>query len=223
MEPSHHMLTGNECLVDCVVDLSDASVLNFWQWAFSALRANNTRGVFAEWIVAKLLSIPLSEPRDSWAAQDIVTPEGVRIEVKCSAYVQTWSQPRGHSRIVFTGLRGRTWTPETGYSDSQTFNADVYVFCVQTERDASRWNALDLGQWRFWILPKSVLEDLGQKSLSLSKLSKLTKEMTASELQYEATAARCSSGLAAVVRSRPVFQSPEEKAENGRIDRGSDS
>ena len=33
------MLTGNECLVGSDCALSDAPVLNFWQWAFSDLRA----------------------------------------------------------------------------------------------------------------------------------------------------------------------------------------
>ncbi|HPO07781.1 MAG TPA: hypothetical protein PLZ55_03870 [bacterium] len=180
-------LTGNETPRSPDLGLADATVLDFWRWAFSDLCLNNVRGVFAEWLVAKLLGIELQASRDSWAASDLQTPDGVRIEVKCSAYIQSWEQPHGSSRIVFTGLKGRSWNPETGYSQEPTYNADLYVFCIQIEKEKSKWNALDLNQWRFCLLSRDELVRLNNKTLSLTTLAKTTPEMTAQEFRKAAT------------------------------------
>jgi len=178
-------LNGNERLYAIIQGLKNDTVLDFWQWAFSNLRANNVRGVFAEWLVAKLLDIPLTV-RDSWIEWDLMTPEGVKIEVKTSAYLQTWSQKRP-SQIIFTGLKGRKLDPETNqYAREATYNADIYVFCVQIEQDPNKWDALDLEQWRFYLLLREQIEQLNQKSLSLKPLTNMSQEMTADEFRQEA-------------------------------------
>lgn len=66
--------------------------------------------------------------------------------------------------------------------------ADIYVFCTQIEQDSERWNALDLNQWRFYLLTKSEMEQLNQKSLSLGVLARMCPEMTADEFQARAMA-----------------------------------
>lgn len=66
-----------------------------------------------------------------WHEFDVLTPDEVRIEVKSSAYVQAWTQ-KSLSRIVFSRLKARRWDPATGESSEATYNADVYVFCLQT-------------------------------------------------------------------------------------------
>jgi hypothetical protein len=167
--------------------ISDATVLDFWQWAFSDLRVNSMRGILAEWIVAKLLGIDSQgfTARDPWGEYDLKTPEGVTIAVKTSAYVQTWRDV-ATSRIVFSGLRGRTWSPESGYAQAATYNAHLYVFCVQIEKDLTRWNALDLEQWRFYVVPRDQLISHGGSSITLSVLKTFARELTASELSHEA-------------------------------------
>lgn len=185
-------LTGNETISSNINPLRDASVLDFWCWAFSDLKANNIRGIFAEWLVAKLLDID-APVRDSWAAWDLETPEGVRIEVKTGAYLQSWEQ-KGPSKIVFSGLRGQTWEPLNGYSGTATCNADLYVFCVQTEKDPDKWSALDLSQWRFYIMTRSQIEETGCKSLALSTVRRYSDEMNAAE--FVETARRHISGCA---------------------------
>lgn len=94
-------LDGQESVIIDGHPLAKASILDFWQWAFSDLCANNVRGVFAEWLVAKLLDIDLPDARDSWAAWDLQTAEGVTIEVKCGAYVQSWETSLTASRTLF--------------------------------------------------------------------------------------------------------------------------
>ncbi len=69
----------------------DATVADFWSWAFSDLRANTTRGVLAEFLVAK--AVGATQPvREAWDNYDVLAPDGTRIEVKSSAYLQSWTQ-----------------------------------------------------------------------------------------------------------------------------------
>ncbi|MEW6234032.1 MAG: hypothetical protein AB1656_01470 [Candidatus Omnitrophota bacterium] len=176
MKPNR--LTGGEYLDSSQNELIRNTVLDFWQWAFSDLRSNDIRGVFAEWLVAKLLDIPLSV-RDSWAEWDLIMENGIKIEVKASAYLQTWKQKQP-SRIVFSGLCGRKLNAETNqYAPISTYNADLYVFCVQIEKNTLLWNALDLNQWRFYLLTKNQLAQYKTKSISLKTLAAAADELTA--------------------------------------------
>ena len=119
--------SGGETLAGADVSVPDASILNFWQWAYSDLLDNVTRGVFGEWLVAKLLGLTFEESRPSWQAWDIEMANSVRIEVKTSAYVHKWTpadtddaaKPKKRSRIEFTNLRTKAFMDE-----AQTILAD---------------------------------------------------------------------------------------------------
>ena len=82
-------------------------ILSFWQWSGSDLLSNATRGVLAEYLVARALGAA-DEPRVEWDAVDVRTPEGVSVEVKASAYIQSWPQER-LSRISFATRPTRGW------------------------------------------------------------------------------------------------------------------
>ncbi len=148
----------------------ESSVIDFWRFAMSDLRMNNVRGYLAEVLVAR--AVGATGPRVEWDAYDVLAPDGTRIEVKASAYVQAWAQRRP-SRITFTGLTGRTWTPEGGAAEEQTFNADVYVFAVQTAVDHDTYEPLDVDQWQFYVLPRQVLAGRGNRSIGLATLESL--------------------------------------------------
>lgn len=148
----------------------DASVSEFWAFAMSDLRMNNVRGYLAEWLVAK--AVGATTPRVEWDAYDVLSPDDIRIEVKASAYVQAWNQT-APSSISFTGLYTKTWTPETGYSETAGYNADVYVFCVQTAKSTDEYDALDVGQWEFYVAPAIQLVELGQKSMGLRTVQRI--------------------------------------------------
>ena len=70
-------------------------------------------------------------------------------------------------------LSARTWTAEAGYSTAGSYNADGYVFAVQAAIDHETYDALDLDQWSFWVLPRSAVEDTGLRSKQLSKVQTL--------------------------------------------------
>jgi hypothetical protein len=193
-------LQGAERLLGQGTELLDGTVLGFWRWAFGDLCPNDIRGVFSEWLVAQLLSIPLKATRESWGAWDLRTPEGVTIEVKSCAYVQVWhGEKQRPSRISWSGLTGQTWDAETNlYSGERTYNADLYVFCVQSEKDPHRWNALDLDQWRFYLLTREQVAGLSVRSLSESRLRTLVQPMKAAEFRAAGRAA-----IEGVARGRP--------------------
>jgi hypothetical protein len=77
-EPSDRISGG-------AVELADASLLDFWCWAFTDLCDDDVKGIFVEWLVVKALAIPQVR-RVSWANSDLITAEKVRIEVKASAF-----------------------------------------------------------------------------------------------------------------------------------------
>lgn len=68
----------------------DFDVLDYWRWSSSDFVSNVTRGVLAEYIVARAVGVSTAEIRDEWAMYDLETPDGITIEVKSAAYVQSW-------------------------------------------------------------------------------------------------------------------------------------
>lgn len=64
-------------------------LLDFWQWSTSDLVSNVTRGRLAEYIVARALGLDTNGVRNEWAAFDLQTESGVKIEVKSAAFIQS--------------------------------------------------------------------------------------------------------------------------------------
>lgn len=149
----------------------DATVADFWRWAFSDLRMNNVRGILAEFLVAKAVGA-VDTPKEEWANFDVQTPDGVRIEVKASAHWQSWPQ-RAPSKIIFSGLTARTWQDDGSYSKDRQVRADVFVFAVQACADPTKYDPLDVSQWAFYVLPASTVAASGTRSLSLAALAGL--------------------------------------------------
>jgi hypothetical protein len=176
--PQARILSGNEPITG-----ADARLRDFWAWAYSDLRANTVRPMLAEYLVARAVGADL-RPRVEWDSYDVLTPHGLRLEVKSSAYLQAWEQPR-LSAITFGGLRARVWTDD-GREVEQTYNADGYVFAVQTATEHAAYDALDLDQWSFWVLPAAAVAATGQRSLRLS----VVREMAGPPVGYAELAQR---------------------------------
>jgi hypothetical protein len=164
--PVPELMTGDEPIVG-----AEATLRDFWSWCLSDLRTNTVRPMLAEFLVARALGAE-QRPRVEWDAYDVLTPDGIRIEVKSGAYLQAWEQSK-LSKVVFGGLNARTWTAKHGHSTAGSYNADVYVFAVLTATDHASYDALDLHQWLFWVLPRSVVEGTGQQSMQLSRVEAL--------------------------------------------------
>jgi hypothetical protein len=128
--------------------MKEASILDFWQWAFGDLCDDDIKGIFVEWMVAKLLGIQTAR-RISWANSDLKTINGVRIEIKSSSYWQSWKLLDGEgnlynpplypitekTHITFAGLKARDATLVSKDSDQPDLKSDVYIFAFQHETD----------------------------------------------------------------------------------------
>lgn len=153
----------------------------------SGLVDNTTRGVLAEFIVARAVGAPTVGARDPWATFDLETPEGVKIEVKSSSYVQSWAQDR-LSDINFGIAPSYAWDPEIGdFEGEPKRHADVYVFALLAHKNQSTIDPMDLDQWEFYVLPTAVLDkDFGsQKRITLKALKELTSKTLTSPVHFD--------------------------------------
>lgn len=137
---------------------------------------NTQRGAYAEYLVSVALGAEAATRKD-WGPYDVLTPNGIRVEVKASAYIQAWKQSK-LSKIIF----GIPQTHKYDF-DADAFNydaeiirqSDVYVFCVEKCKNTDELNERDLSQWDFYVISTAQInETLGmQKTVSLSTLLKI--------------------------------------------------
>lgn len=150
------------------------TLLDFWMWAHSDLIGNAQRGILAEYIVGMALDANC-KTRTEWDSYDILTAEGVKIEVKSSAYIQTWGQ-KEYSKISFGIQPTFAWDNVSNtYETIKRRQADFYVFCIHKHKDQETINPLDLLQWDFYVLATKVLNEKmpNQKTITLSRLKAL--------------------------------------------------
>lgn len=154
-----------------IVGIENSEIHEYWSWAHSDLLENTERGVFAEYLVALALGL-VHVPRQNWLPYDLLYKEKIKIEVKSSAYIQSWQQKQ-HSKIIFNISRTRSWDPLTNMvANHKTRDADFYVFCVYKEEDRNKANVLNVLSWDFFILPTPVIEKIfpDRKTIGLSSL-----------------------------------------------------
>ncbi len=148
-------------------------LLDYWRWSGSGLLDNTNRGILAEFLVAAALDLH-KEPRKEWQAYDLRTASGSTIEIKSSAYVQSWKQSK--RSVIQFGIAPRSnWDPETGeWREGLRRWADIYVFCVFHGEEPL--DPLDTSNWDFYVLPTEVLdrECPRQKTIGLNSLKRLS-------------------------------------------------
>jgi hypothetical protein len=164
-------LTGDEEFVG-----SPLAVGDFWRWAYSDLRTNVVRGVLAEFLVARAVEDP-SPLREAWDSLDVKTKSGIKVEVKSSAYLQSWNQHK-LSSIIFSGLAGRAWSSETNeLAVERTLRAEVYVFAIHSCQDPDDYDPLRLSDWSFKVMGVNDLAASGAgRSVTLAFLERYSPE-----------------------------------------------
>lgn len=148
------------------------TLIDFWRWSVSDLMSNATRGRLAEYLVHRAVGSAEGAVRAEWDAFDLTTPEGIRVEVKSAAYIQSWHQQR-ESAIVFRVPPTKAWSAATNQQEALAKRqADVYVFALLRERATP--DPLNVRHWHFYVLPTQVLNSRarGQHSISLASLIK---------------------------------------------------
>ncbi|KAA3436756.1 hypothetical protein [Rufibacter hautae] len=163
------------------------SLLDFWKWSVSDILSNATRGRLAEFIVATATSIDIRQVRNEWGAYDLETPNGVKIEVKSAAYLQSWEQNR-LSTISFSTKLSMPWDWEIDKRSTVAVrSADVYVFCLLHHEDKRTVDPLNMNHWEFYVLATEELNNYkrSQHSITLNSLKKLTNAVLYNELDQE--------------------------------------
>ncbi len=153
----------------------DFNVLEFWQWSASDLLSNATRGRLAEFIVAKALGISTAGVRNDWDPFDLQTAEGIKIEVKSAAYLQSWHQ-NAYSLINFSIAETCYWDANTNKMvKERKRHADMYVFALLDHQDKTTVEPMNLDQWRFFAIPTTVINDTfpGKESVKLIEVQGL--------------------------------------------------
>ena len=153
-------------------------VLSFWQWNTSDFLSNMARGILAEYIVAQALDASPDGVRDEWASYDLLTRDGIKVEVKSGAYLQSWFQTK-LSKISFRIPKTKAWDPEVNaFYGVAKRQADVYVFALLAHKDKKTVDPLDVSQWQFYVLATSVLdEQIGSKrTISLTAVKRLAED-----------------------------------------------
>lgn len=145
----------------------NATVGDFWRWAFSDLRDNYLRGVLAEFLVAAALG-RTETLRKGWDNYDILTSSGIRVEVKASGYLQSWPQAKPSS-LNFGRVIGRSWDENTNqFGAEPEVRADVFVFAVHTCTDHAVYDVLDVGQWEFYVVSGERVRECSYKTVGIA-------------------------------------------------------
>ncbi|WP_291861309.1 hypothetical protein [Marinilabilia sp.] len=146
----------------------------FWQYAYSNFLDNRNRAALGEYIVAKAVGVSRS-PESSWESFDILSPEGIKIEVKTAGYAQIWKQKK--PSVPSYDIKQKSgWSGETSVYDSIiTRQADVYVFCLHHEKNPVICNPLSSDTWSYNVVATNDIEQkLGpQKSVRISTIENI--------------------------------------------------
>lgn len=152
--------------------LNGVTVGNFWSWAFSDILINTNRAIFAEFLVGTALNV-INSPRREWDNVDLYYCNKA-IEVKCSAYLQSWDQKKLSSVKYDIGVKqqGDAACLNKIDVDHPIRASECYVFCLYKEIDKSKADVLDIFSWEFYIMSTSEINNIfpHQKSISLSVL-----------------------------------------------------
>ena len=137
---------------------------------------NTIRGFLVEFLVAQAVG-ETAPHRVEWAPFDVKGADGTRIEVKSTAYLQSWitrklTTPRWTFQTVDSA---KSWDEDSGqeFPIDPIDRADVWVFALQTCQVPEEYDPLDIDQWEFRAVPHVQLFELKQRSTGISTLDRL--------------------------------------------------
>lgn len=173
--------TGDETLM-FKGEKTNYTLLDFWQWSVSDILSNAIRGKFAEFIVGSVIELNTNNLRSEWSAFDLISKEGIKIEVKSASYIQSWQQTK-YSDIRFSIKPTQHF--ENQGDIQRTFakrQADVYVFCLLKHKEQDTINPLNLEQWSFYVL---ATVEIDKKRGNKSSISLKSLQGMADEVEYD--------------------------------------
>jgi len=155
------------------------SVLDFWRYQYCNL--SSMASELAEFIVARALGISKAENLSYWSAYDM-SYAGRRIEVKETRYVHAWNRDHVSNARTFSiaPTNNRYWDSGSAQEKKLSRQNDVFVFCLNTNKDIEKEDPLNLDYWQFYVVPTFVINQYtdsygnpNQKKISLGVVEKL--------------------------------------------------
>ena len=121
-----------------------------------------------------------------WAAWDLESESGVRLEVKQAAARQSWHRgsqaPKRSPRFDIAPRKGY-WTREDSlWVDRPGRAAEIYLFAWHREIQVDLCDQSNAEQWLFYVVPERRLP-VDQKSIGLKALEQLVAPCRVKELQ----------------------------------------
>jgi hypothetical protein len=197
--------TGNDPFTQQGQDIG-ANLLGFWRWACSGLVNNRMRGVLAEYIVGLALGCVDGDVRLEWDATDLCTPQGCLVEVKSSAYLQSWPQTK-LSKIKFDIEPKTGWDAKTNTNAAERKRqAQVFVFCVLAYKDKATVDPLNLDQWDFYVLSTNRLNAAVGEQESITLGSLLQRDPAKTSFAHLRACIESAAKDPLLVRERPPLQ-----------------
>ncbi|MFQ8737746.1 MAG: hypothetical protein ACLSAH_18575 [Bilophila wadsworthia] len=108
--------------------------------------SNTERGKLAEYLVAKAMGCG-TQISQTWESYDLLSPEGIKIEVKTSAYIQSWKQ-KAFSKISFGIAKTKFWDGLDYVGEKNVMRTCMSLRAETQDRETI--NPLDLAQWDFY-------------------------------------------------------------------------
>jgi len=169
------------------------SIDDFRQWALPKdVRSPRVRGLLAEYLVRRAVGED-AQPAEDWHYVDIeCRNNGPKIEVKSAAYLQPYKD-NGWKEIKnpkFSIAQKKNawcnWTWDWKTSTHPKRWADIYVLCLEGEKEKDKYEPLDPAQWKFFVITTAQIDNLfgAQKSVAVGRLcAKGLKAVTYDRLQ----------------------------------------
>lgn len=169
------------------------SVLDFWRYHFSQMAGMHAS--IAEFLVAQSLGIDKAENVSYWTAYDM-SYKGRRIEVKATSYVHPFNSHISKQRTFsIAPTKNNYWQTFIGpdYRKREARQSEVYVFCINTDKDIANHDPLNIDHWRFYVVPTFKINAYSaswgqpnQKTISLRVVKSLSRgEVAFGELRGE--------------------------------------
>lgn len=159
------------------------SVLDYWRYTYGALASQHDR--IAEYLVSMALGIEKAENAMLWTGYD-VSYKSKRVEVKATSYVHAWNKKKTSDQRTFSIATSDNhyWYGRVDRNGKQKARQnDLYVFCLNTNRDIENSDPLRIDDWDFYVIPTFRIDDrcdrLGnpdQKTISLGVVRRMAGE-----------------------------------------------
>ena len=181
----------------CVGTLHDQVVDHLMKRFYGRRLINNVyRGDYVEGLILSALGKQW-KPIGEWGGWDLERDDGIRLEVKQSAALQSWHTAASAGKPSPSSF---DIAPRGGYStdagvwrevDPPVRSADIYIFALDPEKAPDIADHRRADQWEFYVVRESKLPPKPQKTKtqkrSISTVKKLAAAVTYDELAAKVT------------------------------------